>query len=112
LYKPSLFYTPVKVRFPVQENNPCQPCGRNANIYQSNSSGQWEMIEGKKSEFNSVEINGISFFEFEILCPKNQKWNCDCRIQQNKVKIKTKRGYTISNVQLLNDCPFTVIIPM
>lgn len=102
------FKVPVRVRFPVPKIDECDYCRRNARVWNVNNNGTWVTEQGRKSKVKTILINGVAYYEFYLYCPNSWK-NCDCMINGEKVKFKTKRNYKIVNLTITNDCPTLVI---
>lgn len=103
------FKYPVKVRFPVPNNKECDYCGRNARVWDISSNGGWIEGQGKKNEVKIIKVQGLLYYQFELLCPNYWK-NCDCKIPKGKkIKFKAKRKYKIVRVVVTSNCPTTAL---
>ena len=106
--KRDCFKVPVKVRFPVPEDNECDYCGRNARVFDITTNGSWYDNKSKKSEVKIIKVKGKSYYQFDMYCPNYWK-NCDCKVKGPKLKFKIKKPYKIVSVKVTFDCPTTVL---
>lgn len=107
--KRECFKFPVKVRFLVNKDKECDYCGRNARVWDRSINGGWIEGQGKNNDIKIIKVQGLLYYQFEILCPNYWK-NCDCKMPRGKkIKFKTKRSYKIVSVFVTSNCPTTAI---
>lgn len=103
-----LFKKPIKILFPVPENNDCDYCKKNARTYVYQNKSQWIALDKKKHGVKIVKKENKSFYQLETNSP-NIRINCDCPVEKgNKIKFKTKHNYKIINLKITSDCPTLV----
>lgn len=104
--KSGCFKNKVKILVPLPSNDFCDYCKFNQRLYFMNANGQWVMDESQMPEI--VEVNGFKYIQIEVQCPG--RVNFDCKIPKGvKLKFKVPKNYSILSLQMVNECPRTII---
>ncbi len=93
------FDQPVRVRYRIPEAS-CDPCRNTRRLYSSRTGGSWSRSSGRVAK---VRVDEEYFYEMIFLCPK--RYNCDCSQDSLKQKFILPRGYELTSLNVVYDCP-------